>query len=64
MRGVFVIRVWRQEPSAGVAGCTVLEVEGGPKAYARIFDGTTHLEWGWVLHESAVEVWRLPAGGE
>lgn len=53
-----VIAVFRQEPSDGVDGCTILETLGGPKRYARIWDGLIGpMEWGWRLHESAVKVW-------
>ena len=48
-----VIRIWRQDQSELVWGCTILEVVGGPKRYARIFDGASQLEWGWTLHEMA-----------
>lgn len=51
-------RIYRQEPSAIVRGCTSLEVVGGPKRFMRIWDGLDHpVEWGWSLSDANVLVW-------
>ena len=47
------IAEWRQENSDGVMACTSYEVVGGPKRYARKWDGLTRIEWGWVVHPTA-----------
>jgi hypothetical protein len=54
-------RIYRQEESDGVEGCTVIQPVAGPKRYLRVFDdnpGT--VEWGWTLHPSAELIWEAP----
>lgn len=53
-----IIRIYRQEESDEVAGCTIIERAGGPKRYQRIWDAyPSQVEWGWTLHPSAVMIW-------
>ena len=55
------VAIYRQEESEGVMAATILEILGGPKDYARIWDATPwRVEWGWRLHPTAVEIWRAP----
>ena len=52
--------IYRQEESGSVMACTIFEITGGPKRFMRIWDRmiTGPVEWGWVLHESAVKIWE------
>jgi hypothetical protein len=53
-----VVAIYRQEESDDVQACTILEHIAGPKPYCRVWDhAPTRVEWGWVLHPSAVKVW-------
>lgn len=41
-----------------------IEVHGAPKAYLRLFlRPDRYTEWGWILHESAVQIWPVWAAG-
>lgn len=53
-----ILRIYRQEESEGVWGCTILEPVAGAKRYLRVWDsGPDMPEWGWSLSESALLVW-------
>lgn len=49
--------IWYTEPGAGVAECVGLELNG-QKRFFRIWPETGETDWGWLMHETAKEVWR------
>jgi len=61
----WVEEIWYQPPSDGVQECISVRVVGGPKRYMRVWpaaildrqDYLAGVEWGWVLHDTAVKVW-------
>lgn len=57
-----VAEIWYQEPAEGVAECVSIRVHGGPKPFMRVWpqDPDLGVEWGWVLHESAVQIYPPP----
>ena len=55
------VAVYVIPPSPGVTESIAIEVIGGPKAYARIYASNPNtVDWGWVIHDTAVCVWRAP----
>jgi len=53
-----IIAVYVTPEAEGVTQSVSLEIVGGPKRFARVFaSDPSRVEWGWVLHESAVKVW-------
>lgn len=54
-----VIAVYLTPASDGVMASLSLECLGGPKKYMRIFLEERKIGWGWVLHPTAVLLWRM-----
>lgn len=57
--------IWYQPPSEGVQECISVQVIGGPKRFMRIWpdailagqDYLGGVEWGWVVGQTAQQVW-------
>lgn len=56
-----VAEIWYQEPDSdmGIEECVSIGVYGGHKRFMRVWPQRPDLgiEWGWVVHESAVQVY-------
>lgn len=56
-----LIGVWLTPADDGQMPLVSLELIGGRKRYARVWiDGRDQVEWGWVLPDKAIAVWRDP----
>ena len=54
-----VVAVYLTPAADGVQASISLECLGGPKRYMRIWLEARTIEWGWVLHPTAVLLWRM-----
>lgn len=54
-----VLSIHHQLASDEVMECVSVEVVGGPKPFARFWPATGTLEWAWVLHPTAKQVWPM-----
>ena len=53
-----IVRVLVTPEAEDVEASVAVEFDNTPKRYARIFASEpSKVDWGWVVHESAVEVW-------